>query len=130
MTSRSSFAWVIAGALAMATLQRGDAAAAGRIVANPGPHGAPTATVLRIPKNDCITASQLAELQHGSSIGRDLLSRVASLPNTILYLSGDPNACFDQTQLYGRSRFWVNGANCSGTCAIRRALCTTTARSA
>ena len=107
MTIRFSFVWMIGGALAIAALQRGDAAAAGRVVADPGPHSAPSAAVLRIPKGDSITAGQLAELQHGSSIGRDLLSRVASLPNTILYLSGDP-LLFDHMQLYGRSRFWVN----------------------
>lgn len=113
MTTRTTFVWMIAGALTLAGMQRGDAARAATGGAEPGsPSGAST-RVLRIDGRDKITSLHLAELQRGSATARDLLDRVANLPSTILILRAEP-LFFSQTHLYGRSQFWIHSGELFG----------------
>lgn len=110
MTTRTSLACLILGSITIAGTQRGDVAAA-RTVA--GSDGAASQVVLRINKKDSLTRGHLAQLRRGSAMARELLVRVANLPDTILMICADP-ALVSKAGLYGRSRFWVNTGNLFG----------------
>jgi hypothetical protein len=72
-----------------------------------------TARVLRIERGDGITLHHLAALQQRSSTARDLLDRVARLPDAILIVRPYP-LLVRTTRLYGRSLFWVEGERLFG----------------
>jgi hypothetical protein len=113
MATQTAFAWLIACALAAAALQRGDAPLPDRPDSHGESRGGTNPKVLRIAKDDGLSAGQLAELRRRSAIARELLDRVGSLPATILIVRADP-LLVRQSGLYGRSRFWINGAELFG----------------
>jgi hypothetical protein len=113
MATQTAFAWLIACALAAAALQRGDAPLPDGPYSHGESHGGASQRVLRIAKDDGITAGQLGALRRKSTIARELLDRVGGLPATILILRADP-LLVRQSGVYGRSRFWINGAELFG----------------
>lgn len=104
---QSPLAYTIAAALVILALQRGDGVSARGMASNPDVAGGPASVVLRIPKEDALTRGHIAELLRGSAIARELFTRVANMPSTILILRAAP-ALASQAHVYGRSRFWTN----------------------
>ena len=95
-------------------LQRSDAPAVGRPGSNSDSRGGGAGQrVLRIPKDDGITSSHLAELRRKSATARELLDRIASLPATILIVRGYP-LLVRQVGVPGRSRFWIHSGTLFG----------------
>jgi hypothetical protein len=113
MAAQTSFAWLIACALAAAALQRGDAPLPDRVDSKSESRAGASQRVLRIAAHDDITAGHIAELRRKSTIARELLDRVESLPATILILRAEPLLA-RQVGAAGRSRFWINGAELFG----------------
>jgi len=113
MATRTSFAWIILGALIVAGTQRGDAVAPLRVAVDQDGARSANPVVLRIDRRDKMTPGQLTQLRSGSATARELLVRVANLRDTILIVRADP-ALVVRSALYGRSRFWVHSGSLFG----------------
>src|SRR5262245_19296545 len=105
MATRTSLAWIILSAVMLAGEQRGDAVAMPRLSDSQDERPVTSPVVLRIDRRDSMTERQLTQLRNGSATARELLVRVANLPDTILIVRADPGL-FGRSGLYGRSRFW------------------------
>jgi hypothetical protein len=109
----STLTYSVAVVLALLALQWGDGVSARGVGLDSDNVRTAAPVVLRIPREDALTPGHIAELRRGSAIARDLLARVANMPNTILILRAAP-ALASQAHVYGRSRFWTNNGRLFG----------------